>query len=295
MKTVHQRKRRLWTTRRGQRPAAILYAGDTLRLSRRTCHEGNQIDMRSETRLSIAALVVAVTLLAGCSSHPAATPTTSTGLVPLSSGASVVEETTLPSTSASLPRSTSGTASKLTSHATVSVPKHSASQEPTRSSGLVPSTSSSSTITGPTSTSESGSESGDRRGAAAAWTRLWGVVVILVRTPASRRKALALTVADDTLAGQIVASSNLAAKQGRDNYGSITHHIRWPKSISGSKSALIEDCQDQSKFGTMDTTTRKRLSVGNASTLYRGTLTRTTAGKWIVTRVIGYTAEECQG
>lgn len=128
-----------------------------------------------------------------------------------------------------------------------------------------------------------------------AWTAYWDVRVDLIRTPADQRMKVAARVAVEPNLSRLVATSNGAEQQRVDNYGQVEHRISWKESISGEKLASIHDCQDQSAFGAIDTSTKKKLTVGTAHVNLQGDLELGGDGKWRVRDVTEFTGDACTG
>ena len=183
-------------------------------------------------RITACAAAVAL-LVAGCTSTTADDPTTATASKSSTAPTpSVVDVSPI----ASLPVSPS---SDLTS----SEP----STKPTETSGsLDPAT----------------QDAADRAAIEAQWAAFWSVYNGIVRTPTDQRSSVLSTVAVDPILSEILGAADRFDSQGLDYYGSVVQHPYWVTPVSGQPFAVMRDCQDQSGYGSLYTSTGVKRSVG---------------------------------
>ena len=180
--------------------------------------------------------------------------------------------------------------------------------DPATSTSTAPSTASaspsqssapqSSAVTSPSPTAGTDSglpagEAADRAAVEAQWTQFWLVYVNIVRTPESDRAPTVSEVAIEPTASNVLADAAKLEGQGRDTYGSVTHHITWPQPINSQPTALLTDCQDQSNFGALETSTGTKKTVGVAKDHLQGQLAKGDDGIWRVQQVFYLSDEPC--
>lgn len=136
-------------------------------------------------------------------------------------------------------------------------------------------------------------EASDRAAAQAQWTQFWQTYIEIVRTPAAERAALVSAVAVEPAASSVLADAEKLEGQGRDTYGTVTHHFSWPKPIDSQSTALLTDCQDQSAYGAIETATGFKKTVGVAKDHLQGSLLRGEDGVWRVQQVFYLADEPC--
>lgn len=208
-----------------------------------------------------AALATACVLLASCTS-----------------GSGVNTETLDPATSSSTALPTSS-ASSPGSAAPTSVPQSSAAASPSPTTG--------------TDSGVSAGEAADRAAVEAQWIKSWDVLLGIGATPLVDREALAATVAIDPTKTNIVGAGAALDSQGLQTYGTLGHRISWPQPINGATTALIDDCQDRSQAGSMETATGKKVTVGVPRDHYQGNLVKGDDGVWRVAEVYYLKDEPC--
>jgi hypothetical protein len=62
----------------------------------------------------------------------------------------------------------------------------------------------------------------------------------------------------------------------------MTANPYWEQSVDGKSTAVMGDCQDSSKSGTVDTATGENKTVGVADNNIRATFIRDDDGRWKV-------------
>lgn len=75
------------------------------------------------------------------------------------------------------------------------------------------------------------------------------------------------------------------AKNGWTDYGSVTHRPYWPAPVAGKTTAVMGDCMDDSRYGSLDIKTGDKLTVGVARDNTRVTAVKGTDGVWRVQKV----------
>src|SRR5664279_89843 len=189
--------------------------------------------MRRRLPASIVALASACAVLAGCSTD---------------SGVNVQTlESTEPATSVSL------TAQSLSSPVSSPVPVSSPAA---------------STTAAATDGGLSAQEAADRAAVESQWVKSWDVYLAIAITPAADREALADTVVVDPARANMLSDAAKFDAQGVRTYGTLGHRISWPQPIAGGTTAVIDDCQDASQTGAVNTTTGDKVTVGVARDHY---------------------------
>jgi len=65
-----------------------------------------------------------------------------------------------------------------------------------------------------------------------------------------------------------------------DNFGTWKHRLSWQFPVRGAATAMIADCQDQSKTGTFEVESGRILTVGKERSNLRGAFVKGTDGVW---------------
>ena len=124
-------------------------------------------------------------------------------------------------------------------------------------------------------------ETRDRQDAELAWRRFNGLITTLESLPANQVGASINAVAVDPAATRMRDENTKFRAEHKAGYGQAVLYITWPQPIAGKDTAILNDCQDGSQAGFLDTQTGNKLTVGTPNTPLRGTLQRT-AGGWRV-------------
>ena len=109
-------------------------------------------------------------------------------------------------------------------------------------------------------------EVSDRQAVESAWVGFWRVYAGLFRIPKGLESQTVAAVAVDPVRKQMLAEIDVFNSTHRTLYGDVATHPYWTKPISGRPTATMGDCMDQSRFGSMSTTTHEKLTVGTART-----------------------------
>jgi hypothetical protein len=147
--------------------------------------------------------------------------------------------------------------------------------------------------TSPTTLDPEAQEIADRAAVEAQWAKYWDTYINIVRTSPAERDLAANDVAVDPAASNLVKSAEYFESLGRDNYGSVTHRNSWLQPINGASSAVLSDCQDQSQFGSLDTASGKKLTVGVERDNISAKFTKGSDGIWRVEEVFYLVDSPC--
>jgi hypothetical protein len=150
--------------------------------------------------------------------------------------------------------------------------------------------------TSPTAGTDSGlpaGEAADRAAVEAQWTQFWDVYIAIAITPAADREALVATVAVDPTKANMLSDAAEFDSQGLRTYGTLGHRISWPQPINGAPTAVIDDCQDASQTGAVNTTTGNKVTVGVPRDHYQGSLVKGDDGVWRVAQAFYLKDEPC--
>jgi len=164
-------------------------------------------------------------------------------------------------------------------------------------SGAPVSASRSSAVASPSSTAGTdglpAGEAAVREAVEAQWVKSWDVLLGIGATPAADREALAATVAIDPTKSKMLEAGTQFDSQGLRTYGALGHRISWPQPINGKSTALIDDCQDASQTGSLETATGNKVTVGVPRDHYQGNLVKGDDGVWRVAEVYYLKDEPC--
>lgn len=145
-----------------------------------------------------------------------------------------------------------------------------------------------------TSTEElSSQEAADRMAIEAQWVKSWEVIAALPHTPEGDRADLVAEVAIEPATANALTDAQTMTSRGWDSYGIITHRVYWPQPVNGKSSAVIGDCQDTSKAGSVEISTGNKKTVGVARNNLHGSLIRGDDGIWRVEQVYFLKDEPC--
>ena len=137
----------------------------------------------------------------------------------------------------------------------------------------------------PTAATAADPEAANRRAIEAVWTKYWNDVLTLSRTPAAQRQAVMEQVAVPALASTVVAATAQDEVAGRTDFGTATHRPFWATSVGEKSTAVMSDCLNATKSGTLDTKTGKKLSTGGPRNNLRITFVKGAAYSWRVSKV----------
>ena len=237
-----------------------------------------------------AGALVALTLVAGCTSHTSADPSS----VPLTPGGSVIEQSSAPPsapTSASVVPSSLGTPQGMSTvtSAPPSTAPHSSTPAPTTSRSTTPTNGSGSSSSKPgnsvpsvsvNTSGLSGQEIADRTAIEQVWVQFWKIYIAINDIPASQRPTALAPVAIEPIVGQIIASAAAFDKKAQATYGNVGHRFYWGPPVAGKSPAIMGDCLDATATGIIDRKTGQELTQGTIRENSRGVFERNSSGRW---------------
>ena len=97
----------------------------------------------------------------------------------------------------------------------------------------------------------SAQEAADRKAIEQAWLHYWEVYVKINSIPVASRGSALAAVAVDPIKAQILSSALLFDKEKRATYGTVAHRPYWGPPVDGRDTAIMGDCLDTSKYGSM--------------------------------------------
>lgn len=207
--------------------------------------------MNLGTRLRAGAISAGVFLLvAGCTSSTADGPT-STASVSITASPSVIDPSSLLPSTSDVPPSPSP-----------SVVESSASP--------------------PVSSEISPQEAAERAAIEAQWTKFWRTYVDIVRTPAAERADALDSVSVEPTKSRVLKDASDLESQGLDNYGDVVLNLYSIDILNDGASAVVQDCQDQSGFGSVFVGSGKKRTVGIDHNHMQAGLIRGSDGIWRV-------------
>lgn len=125
-------------------------------------------------------------------------------------------------------------------------------------------------------------EAADRAAIEAQWSKFWDVYVGIVRTPADQRSAVLDPVSVDPIKYRILQEAADFESQGLDNYGSVVPKVYQIDFVGSNNQAVIQDCQDQSAYGSLFVGSGKKRTVGVSDNHLQAGLVRSEDGVWKV-------------
>lgn len=134
----------------------------------------------------------------------------------------------------------------------------------------------------PPSSEISPQEAADRAAIEAQWVKFWRTYVDIVRTPSEQRAAALDNVSVDPTKGRVLKDASDLEGQGLDNYGDVVLNIYGIDLLGDGNSAVIQDCQDQSGFGSVFVESGKKRTVGIDHNHMQAGLVRGADGIWRV-------------
>ena len=184
---------------------------------------------------------------------------------------------------------TSSTADGPTSTAVTSVTVSPSVIDPSslQPSPSAPPSSSPSVVEPPASTSldPAAQEAADRAAIEAQWAQFWTVYTGIIRTPVDQRSAALDAVSIDPAKASVLAAASRLEADELDYYGNV---ILRPYSIdiqSDQGIAVLEDCQDQSGYGSVYVSTGKKRTVGVPDNHAQAGFVRGADGIWRVQNI----------
>ncbi|MGI8414951.1 MAG: hypothetical protein ACR2P2_01835 [Nakamurella sp.] len=124
------------------------------------------------------------------------------------------------------------------------------------------------------------------------WLRYWQIAYTMQKIPAAQRPAAFGAAMVNPALRELLASAAVNDKNHWNGYGTVTHDIHWGPPVDGENSAVMADCQDQSKFGVFDTTNNTILSYGPSRVNVQATFEKTKAG-WKLAKMFSPDGTTC--
>jgi len=144
-----------------------------------------------------------------------------------------------------------------------------------------------------TATDPATREAADQEAVETAWTKFWRVYAGLTKLPSADLVVTVDRVAVDPIRKEMISGAKVARSAHRTDYGYVVNHPYWRQRINGAAKAVIGDCQDQSHYGSMSTTTGQKLTVGVAHDNMRGSLAKGSDGIWRVETIVFLRDTKC--
>ena len=128
-------------------------------------------------------------------------------------------------------------------------------------------------------------EAADRRAVEQAWARYWEAHQGLLELPAADRAAAVDAVAVDPTRQEVLDEAETFEKGGLRFYGQVVNHPYWQTPIDGRDVAVMGDCMDSSRAGTLVAKTGVKRTVGVAKNNTRASFVKGTDGIWRVEKI----------
>ena len=168
----------------------------------------------------------------------------------------------------------------------VAVPSSSAQSSTAVSSSASPTEVSSDSASATSTTAKPvDQEAADRKAIETAWAQYWVTSSQAISQPPAEQKKLLSAVAVNPALQLVLDSTAKFNKNGWTDYGSVSHRPYWSTPVNGKSTAVMGDCMDDSKAGSMDIKTGKKLTVGVARDNTRVTLVKGTDSGWRVKKI----------
>lgn len=161
----------------------------------------------------------------------------------------------------------------------------SASSSGSTSSVSVPTTSVAGTSISPSPLSAAERETADRAAIEQAWTTYWQVHQGLLDKPSPGWPAAVATVAVDPTRQQVLDEAKTFTSSGMGFYGQVVNHPYWTRPIEGKGLAVMGDCMDTSRYGTVVVKTGVKRTVGRSKDNTRATFLKGDDGTWRVQKI----------
>jgi hypothetical protein len=161
----------------------------------------------------------------------------------------------------------------------------SASSSGSTASLSVPTSSAANTSTSPSPLTTAERETADRAAVEQSWTTYWQVHQTLLDEPAADWPAAVDAVAVDPTRQQVLDEAKTFTSSGMGFYGDVVNHPYWNSPIDGKDLAVMGDCMDTSRYGTVVVKTGVKRTVGRAKDNTRATFHNGDDGIWRVQKI----------
>lgn len=108
----------------------------------------------------------------------------------------------------------------------------------------------------------SAQEIADRTAIQQAWVNFWEVYSKINETPASQRESVLMPLVVEPLRSKIIKAAAVYDAKGFGDYGFVSHRFYWGPPVEGRSPAIMGDCMDTSKYGSIVTKTGKKRTKG---------------------------------
>lgn len=142
-----------------------------------------------------------------------------------------------------------------------------------------------STSLSPSPLSTADREAADRVAVEQAWSTYWQIHQGLLAKPSTEWPATVATVAVDPTRQQVLDEARTFASSGMGFYGQVVNHPYWNRPIDGQGLAVMGDCMDTSRYGTLVVKTGVKRTVGRAKDNTRATFVKGDDGTWRVQKI----------
>ena len=203
----------------------------------------------------------------GGTAYPLPSAPTQLPTAPTSAPSTISTPGVQPTGSTQRPAPSSGTTPGSATPTTTPAPSTSATSPPVAprtSSPATPTRNTATPATTPTldTAGLSAAEIADRKAIETAWINYWAVGIPLTKRPQIQWKSTLSQFVADPLLSSVLAEAASSIQRGIQNYGSVDHNFYWGPAVNGQKYAVVGDCMDTSRFGTLDVRTHAALTVG---------------------------------
>jgi hypothetical protein len=136
-----------------------------------------------------------------------------------------------------------------------------------------------------TTTDPADREAADRLAVEQAWAEYWTMHQALLGMPADQWPAAVEAVAVDPTRAEVLSEAELFTASGLRFYGQVVNHPYWSTPIEGKDTAVMGDCGDYSRYGTLYVKSGDKRTVGVDHNNTRVTLLKGSDGTWRVQKI----------
>lgn len=161
----------------------------------------------------------------------------------------------------------------------------------TNSAGAAPATASSASSAPATATAR---EAADRTAVELAWSKFLLLYPNLItQYPQGQWPAKVAEVAVDPIKAQVLTAAGQNQKAAVGTYGRLIPHPYWQQPVAGKPTAVMRDCLDASRAGSLFTKTGYKRTVGVARSSIRAYFVKGGDGSWRVRQIEFHVDEKC--
>lgn len=137
-------------------------------------------------------------------------------------------------------------------------------------------------------------ETANRAAVELAWSKFLLLYPNLItRYPEAQWQAMIAEVAVDPIKAQVLTSATQNRRAAIGAYGRLIPHPYWQQPVAGKSTAVMRDCLDASRAGSIFTKTGDKRTVGVARSSIRAYFVKGGDGSWRVRQIEFHVDEKC--